>query len=178
MENSFAVFNQVTTFTAEINKLLTLLADTDSDHLYLCLDQKGTRHRSGTKSLEPSPQVLEELSAQLQTGLDTRSFWTTSNGDYHAMSLPELKATLLFSSDNNGSHDTPSHICRTVTLCLALFQSRQEHHKTLQRLEIQKKQFDRKFSVLEQKYQTILEENQKRLGSLWRRCSPSSQYIR
>jgi signal transduction histidine kinase/DNA-binding response OmpR family regulator len=161
MENSFAVFNQVTTFTAEINKLLTLLADTDSDHLYLCLDQKGTRHRSGTTSLEPSSQVLEELSNQILTGLDTQSFWTTSNGDYHALSLSELKATLLFSSDNNGSLDTPSPICRTVTLCLALFQSRQEHHKTLQRLEIQKKQFDRKFSVLEQKYQTILEENQK-----------------
>ncbi|MDO9041854.1 MAG: response regulator [Desulfocapsaceae bacterium] len=161
MENSFAVFNQVTTFTTEINELLSLLADTDSDHLYLCLDQKGTPHTSGTTSLEPSPQVLEELSAQIQTGLDAQSFWTTSNGDYHALSLPELKATLLFSSDHVSSQSAPSLICRIVQLCLTLFRVQQEHHKTLQRLDIQKKQFDRKFSVLEQKYQTILEENQK-----------------
>ncbi|MDP3696003.1 MAG: hybrid sensor histidine kinase/response regulator, partial [Desulfocapsaceae bacterium] len=161
MENSFAIFNQVTTFTAEINELLALLADTDGDHLYLCLDQKGTPHTSGTTSLEPSPQVLEELSAQIQTGLDAQSFWTTSNGDYHALSLPELKATLLFSSDHVSSQGVPSLICRIVKLCLTLFRVQQEHHKTLQRLDIQKKQFDRKFSVLEQKYQTILEENQK-----------------
>ncbi len=161
MENSFAVFNQVTTFITEINELLVLLADTDGDHLYLCLDQQGTLHRSGTTALDPSPQVLEEISAQIQTGLDAQSFWTTNNGNYHALSLPELKATLLFSSDHNGSQGAPSQICRTVKLCLTLFRIQQEHHKTLQRLEIQKKQFDRKFSVLEHKYQTILEENQK-----------------
>ncbi len=161
MENSFAVFNQVTTFTTEIKELLALLADTDGDHFYLCLDQEGKLHRNGATALDPSPQVLEELSTQIKTGLDSQSFWTTSNGAYHAISLPELKTTLLFSSDHNSSQDAPSHICRTVRLCLTLFRNQQEHHKAIQRLEIQKKQFDRKFSVLEQKYQTILEENQK-----------------
>ena len=161
MENSFAVFNQVTTFATEIKELLDLLAESDGDHLYLCLDQKGALYKSGITSIEPPPQVWEEFADQIKKGLDSQSFWTTSNGAYHALSLPELKATLLFSSDPINAQGAPLPIWRTVKLCLALFRSQQEHHKTLQRLDIQKKQFDRKFSVLEQKYQSILEENQK-----------------
>ncbi|MDD3815517.1 MAG: response regulator [Desulfocapsaceae bacterium] len=161
MDNSFAVFNQITTFTPEIKELLDLLAETDQDHFYLCIDHQGKSQSAGLPSRQAPPEIMEELAAQITTGLDSQSFWTTSTGSYHALALPDLKATLLFSIDD-GHHETrPSNICRTVKLCLALFRSRQERKKTLQHLDIQKKQFDRKFSVLENKYQTILEENEK-----------------
>ncbi len=161
MDNSFSVFTQTTTFTSEIKELLDLLADTDQDHFYFCIDHEGKLQSAGLPSLHPSPQVMEEIATQIKTGLDVQSLWTTSTGSYHALPLPDLKATLLFSSDDGRHRTWPSNICRTVKLCLALFRSRQEHKKISQRLDIQKKQFDRKFSVLEKKYQTILEENEK-----------------
>ncbi len=166
MNNSFAVFNQKVTFTAEINELLSLLTDSAADHLYLCLDQDANLHSAGAMTLHPTPQVMDELTQQAKSGLNGQSFWTTSDSSFHAIALPELKASLFFSSDTIGNNSDdlqahPSAICRIVKLCLTLFQGRLEHRQTLQRLDIQKKQFDRKFSVLEQKYQSILEENQK-----------------
>ncbi|MFH2123923.1 MAG: response regulator [Pseudomonadota bacterium] len=160
MDNSFAVFNQITSFTPEIQELLDLLAETDHNHFYLCIDHNGLVQTAGQPSLYPPPQIMEELVTQIKTGQDIQPGWTTSIGFYHALSLPDLKATLLFSDDD--CLETPSsNICKSVKLCLALFQCRQEQKKTLQHLDIQKKQFDRKFSVLEKKYQTILEENEK-----------------
>ncbi|MDO8947482.1 MAG: response regulator [Desulfocapsaceae bacterium] len=161
MDKSFAVFNQIATFTPEIKDFLDLLADTDKDHFYLCIDHEGKLQSAGLPSLFPPPQIMEELATQIKTGLAIQPLWTTSTASYHALALPDLKATLLFSCDA-GCHETPlSNICRTVKLCLTLFRCRQEQKKTLQHLDIQKKQFDRKFSVLEKKYQTILEENEK-----------------
>jgi signal transduction histidine kinase/DNA-binding response OmpR family regulator len=163
MEDSFAIFNQTVTFSEEIGELLALLADTDREHLYLCLDQEGHLHQAGATSRSSSREVLDELSSQIQNGLELQkdlTVWSSAHGPYHIFPLPELKATLLFSVSDNQLLPS-SDICRTVRLCLALFSSRQEQKKILQRLDIQRKQFDRKFSVLEKKYQTILEENQK-----------------
>ena len=163
MNTSFAIFNQTVTFTGEIKEFLELLADTASEHLYLCLDQEGHLHQAGATARPSSREVVDELSSQLQNGLELHKdmpVWSSAHGPYHVFPVPELKATLLFSASDNPLMPS-SDICRTVKLCLALFFSRQEQKKILQRLDIQKKQFDRKFSVLEQKYQTILEENQK-----------------
>ncbi|MBW6520058.1 MAG: response regulator [Desulfoarculaceae bacterium] len=163
MENSFAIFNQAATFTAEIKEFLALLADTDGDHLYICLDQEGQRHQAGTTAHCPAREIMEELSSQIQSSLKGQHnipVLPSANGPFHILPLPELKATLLFSSDDRPDRSSDT-IRRTVNLCLALFNNRQEQRKALQRLDIQKKQFDRKVSVLEKKYQTILEENQK-----------------
>ena len=163
MENSFSIFNQTVTFTNEIKELLVLLADGDENHLYICIDKEGFLHHAGRTTPQSSSQeIIEELSARIKAGLNLQNdspVWPSAHGPYHIYPLPELQATLLFSGYNDPN--TPADICRTVTLCLGLFHSQQEQKKTLQRLDIQKKQFDRTFSVLEQKYQTILEENQK-----------------
>lgn len=163
MENSFAIFNQAATFTEEIKEFLALLADTDGDHLYICLDQQGQRHQAGTTTHCSSREIMEELSSQIQISLRGQHnipVRPSAHGPFHILPLPELKATLLFSSDDSPDRSSDA-IRRTVNLCLALFNNRQEQRKALQRLAIQKKQFDRKVSVLEKKYQTILEENQK-----------------
>jgi len=167
MENSFAIFNRTITFTSEIKEFLALLAENAGDHFFLCLDGEGKEHRAGATAPHPSPLIMEEVSTRIKAGLDTPSAIPIGNGAFHLLSLPELNASLLFSTDDsrggsgNGSGKTSTDIRRIVKLCHALFQSRQELQKTLQRLDIQKKQFDRKFSVLENKYQTILEENEK-----------------
>ena len=163
MKNSFAIFNQPHIFISEIKEFLDLLADTAGEHLYLCIDEEGNEYSAGVSALRPSLSVMEEISSQIKNGLEGQSIITTCDGAFHLFPLPEMKAILLFSADvpHNVPGQTTSDITRIVKLCHALFQSRQEHRKTLQRLDIQKKQFDRKFSVLENKYQTILEENEK-----------------
>jgi signal transduction histidine kinase/DNA-binding response OmpR family regulator len=164
MKKDFAIFEQVKTFTSEIQEFLTLLVDTDKEHFYLCIDEEGREYSAGNTTQRPTPQVMEEISGQIKTKPNTLAVWATSNGAYHILVLPELKATLLFNTEANGSDgcgpDATTDICRIVTLCYSLFQSRQEQQRSLHRLAVQKRQFDRKISVLGKKYQTILEENQ------------------
>ena len=47
------------------------------------------------------------------------------------------------------------------SLCCTLFSNRQQTAAAYKKLDIQKKQFNRKFSVLEKKYQATLEDNEK-----------------
>ncbi len=163
MDNSFAIFNQTIDFSNEIKELLTLLADTDEHYFYICVDHDGhLLHAGHAPCHAAATEIIAELSSQLQQGLNVQDNllgWQSSHGLFQVYPLPNLQATLLVTSDS-GDIQT-SNIYRIVKLCLALFDCRQEQQKSLQRLDIQKKQFNRKFSVLEKKYQTILEENQK-----------------
>ena len=164
MENRFAIFNQTITYSTKIKAFLALLEVNARDHFFLCIDEVGKEYRAGRADLHPASSVMAEVSARIKTGLDGLSPIPVSNGAYHLLSLPEMKAALLFSTEADGcggNKDVSLGICRIVQLCHALFQSGQEQQKISQRLDIQKKQFDRKFSVLEHKYQTILEENEK-----------------
>ncbi len=162
MDTSFAIFNQTIDFTNEIKELLTLLADTDENYFYICVDHDGHLLHAGQAPGHAATEIIAELASQIQHGLnvqDNLPGWQSTHGPFQVYPLPNLQATLLFTSDS-GDIQT-SNIYRIVKLCLALFDSRQEQQKSIQRLDIQKKQFNRKFSVLEKKYQTILEENQK-----------------
>ena len=164
MEDRFAIFNQTITYTTEITEFLALLGATAGDHFFLCIDAAGKEYRAGRADLlHPASPVMAEVSARITAGFDGQSPIPISNGAYHLLSLPEMKAALLFSADgdHNDNKNNSSGIGRIIQLCHALFQSGREQQKILQRLDIQKKQFDRKFSVLEHKYQTILEENEK-----------------
>ncbi len=162
MDTSFAIFNQTIDFTNEIKEILTLLADTDENYFYICVDHDGHLLHAGQAPGQAANAIIAELASQIQHGLnvqDNLPDWQSSHGPFQVYPLPNLQSTLLFTSDS-GDIQT-SNIYRIVKLCLALFDCRQEQQKSLQRLDIQKKQFNRKFSVLEKKYQTILEENQK-----------------
>jgi two-component system, sensor histidine kinase and response regulator len=163
MKNSFTIFNQPLTFSADIREFLDLLVDTAGDRYYLCIDEGGKEYSAGTAALRPSLSALEEVSSRMKQGSAEQAMVTTRDGTLHLFPLPEMKAVLLFSADEPGNHHGPGSAAITtiVKLCHALFQSRQDGQKILQHLHIQKKQFDRKFSVLENKYQTILEENEK-----------------
>ncbi len=162
MDTSFAIFNQTIDFTNEIKELLTLLADTDEKYFYICVDHDGHLLHAGQAPAQAATEIIAELASQIQHGLniqDNLPSWQSGHGPFQVYPLPNLQATLLFTSD--GGDIQTSNIKRIVKLCLALFDCRQEQQKSLQRLDIQKKQFNRKFSVLEKKYQSILEENQK-----------------
>ncbi len=163
MKNSFAIFNQPVTTSTEIMEFLDLLADSGGEHFYLCIDEEGKEYSAGMPALRPPLSAMKEVFSQIEKGLQAPSILTTGDGALYLFPLPEMKATLLFSAGDPCRDICPTSFSITgiVKLCRALLQSRQDLEKTLQRLHIQKKQFDRKFSVLENKYQTILEENEK-----------------
>ncbi len=78
---------------------------------------------------------------------------------YFTVEVPEIERVLLFGRrDQDSRMQDPACL---ISLALELFFSRREHQKVFKKLTIQKKQFDRKFQVLETKYQEMLEETQR-----------------
>ncbi len=75
----------------------------------------------------------------------------------HSLDLPALGLTLLFTQ----KEATPRDDARLIGMAVDLFFAQQELQKTLKKLAIQKRQFDRKSQVLETKYQEMLEETQR-----------------
>ena len=75
----------------------------------------------------------------------------------HSLDLPALGLTLLFTQKETTPHDD----ARLIGMAVDLFFTQQELQKTLKKLAIQKRQFDRKSQVLETKYQEMLEETQR-----------------
>ena len=71
---------------------------------------------------------------------------------FHARYLPESKAVLIFHLPNG-----MPQLC--VDLCIRLFFSEKRLSENERFLETRKKQFDRKFGVLEKKYQEIMADN-------------------
>lgn len=150
MAASFAIFDTVTSYQQEIDNLLQLLDSTVPDTSYTLIDHNKKEH-STQKGLVPKTTCIEKCMALLK---NNDAPYTPVSGDeeWSAIALPEIKSTLFF---------TPSDHSKLLSLTCALFGSRQQTVAAHKRLDIQKKQFDRKFSVLEKKYQATLEENEK-----------------
>lgn len=157
MERRFALLHETPTLVSELEDFLALLAETAGDCFYLGLDAEGHWHRARTAAPSPSSRIMEEAKEGAKTAHATPTALPIANGACHLLFLPELNALLLYGVA--ATHGTDIH--RIVKLCRTLFLTRRELKKSVSHLEIRKNQFDRKFSVLENKYQAILEENEK-----------------
>ncbi|MDP3481119.1 MAG: response regulator [Desulfoprunum sp.] len=82
-----------------------------------------------------------------------------SAAGYFAVTIPALELFLLFGRKDRDSRQ--QDLASLISLALDRFFIRKEQQKTIKKLTIQKKQFDRKFQVLETKYQEMLEETQR-----------------
>lgn len=150
MAANFAIFDTVTSYKKEINELLSLLDDSTPATSCFVIDHDNKKH--STSNVEyPDTTAITELTALLENSKKNDTA-ITSNSDWSAIKLPEIKSTLLF---------TPATHTDRVMLVSQLFGSNQQITAAQKRLDIQKKQFDRKFSVLEKKYQSTLEEKEK-----------------
>ncbi len=158
MTQNFAIFEPLTSYEEEIKELLMLLEETAAECFFLCLDHKGG-HVSTAEGIHPSSAIVDELTILLAEKQKPFICVTTENCAWHAIALPDIRATLFFTL--LPSSNVPSHLVRIIGLSCNLFASRLEKASVEKKLTIQKKQFDRKFSVLEKKYQTTLEDNEK-----------------
>ncbi len=75
-----------------------------------------------------------------------------------AMTIPGRQLTCL---GRLAEPETPGRISMLLATSVELFFSTREYHKTIKKLEIQKNQFNRKFAVLDNKHQEMLEETQR-----------------
>ena len=75
-----------------------------------------------------------------------------------AMAIPGQHLTCL---GRLAEPESPSRIGMLLATSVELFFTIRDYHKTVKKLEIQKNQFNRKFSVLDTKHQEMLEETQR-----------------
>ncbi len=78
---------------------------------------------------------------------------------YLAVDLPDHRHTLLFTRKSRDSGNEDASLL--ISLAVDLFFTRKEHQKTLEKLTIQKRQYDRKLQALEIRYQETLKETQR-----------------
>jgi len=157
MADSFAIFNAITSFQREIDELLQLLQDSVPDCFCVCIDSDGKQH---SKSKEPPPphSVIQELQSLLTDDKGEYNVVSTRDTLWSVISLAKIKSALYFIFPS----ETAKPFAKTsIRLCCTLFSSRQKTAAAYKKLDIQKKQFNRKFSVLEKKYQATLEDNEK-----------------
>lgn len=158
MAEYFSVFNTVTSYQQEIDDLLLTLTSSAPDCYYLCIDHNGGQHNGGKGKPLTSAQ-LNELKTLLQSSQKKCAVVVNNGEDCYAIVLPDINSKLFIRSP---SPDSPStRFSEVIALYCELFSSRQKTAAAQKKLDIQKKQFDRKFSVLEQKYQLTLEDNEK-----------------
>jgi len=150
MAAGFAIFDTITTYQQEIDELLQLLHSSVPDTSCLILDHNKKEH-STAQAKSPDNTTIAYLTTLLKETEKDYAVVTTDK-QWSAVALSEIKATLFFA---------PSDHAQTVSLACALFGSKQQTAASQKKLDIQKKQFDRKFSVLEKKYQATLEEKER-----------------
>lgn len=155
MPNNFTIFDTVTTYQNEILELLQLLMSNAPLCCCSCMDNHGVLHSTGTGH-HPRQSTIQHLLPQKAQQDDGEFPVMGQDGGWSAIALKPLKATLFFASAG-----TDSTCLALIQLCCKLFASRQETKAAQKKLSIQKKQFNRKFSVLETKYQATLEDNEK-----------------
>ncbi len=151
MAASFAIFDSVTSYQKEIEELLSLLQENAPAAPCFIIDHNDKRYSLVEVEQFPDKDCIKKLTA-LSREENNVGTVVKEGGDWSAIALLEIQATLFFASDIHAP---------LFSLACTYFSSKQQVVTAQKKLDIQKKQFDRKFSVLEKKYQATLEENEK-----------------
>ena len=157
MAESFSIFDRVISYECEIKELLQLLQNSAPECRYVCVDNDGKQHTNTNKTL-PSNLEVRELQELLAKNEKTFAIVKPKETPWSAIALTKIKSILCFIPPTTGDK-----VCfaENIRLCCKLFASRQETKAGHKKLDIHKKQYDRKFSVLEKKYQATLEDNER-----------------
>ena len=158
MPERFSVFQPIQAVSGEIEELLSFLSTTVDSFQFYCIDAEGKQYHSEHHPPLP-PKYISELQRKIHTFQEPNTVVTTTDGSCHAQTLPALHVTLI-SSCPNKVHLTAEDFT-LIRLAVTLFFAKQENTNLRIKLAIQKKQFDRKFLVLDKKYQEVMEETQR-----------------
>ncbi len=141
----------------ELTALLTHLEQETEHLLFFCLNHFGHSVASDHFPLETGQAIhyveeYEKKSSEVSFSVKDRPFFL--------LAVPDLHGYVLATAKQPEQNATSTWISTIIRLAVRLFLSHQETVETVNRLRIQKKQFDRKFAVLENKFQDIMAENE------------------
>jgi len=125
--------------------------------LFFCLDHCGHHVASDQFPLEadlaiPLIEEYQKKSSEVSFSFNHRSF--------ALLAVPDLQGYVLATAQAPEEDEASNWISTIIRLAVRLFLSHRETVETVNRLRIQKKQFDRKSAVLEKKFQDIMVENE------------------
>ena len=141
----------------ELAALRVHLEQETEDILFFCLDHSGRHVASADFPMETSQAIAsveenEKKSSELAFSVQDRMFFL--------LAVPDLRGYVL-ATPNDSSHPETRHwVAAVLRLAVRLFLAHRETVETVNRLRIQKKQYDRKSAVLEKKFQDIMVENE------------------
>jgi signal transduction histidine kinase/DNA-binding response OmpR family regulator len=149
-----------------INELIGLRTQLEQETellLFFCLNHSGHHVASDNFPLgaELAIQCIEEKekqSSEISFFLHNRSF--------ALLAVPDLQGYVLATAKDPKQADASGWISTIVRLGVRLFLAHRETEETVNRLRIQKKQFDRKSAVLEKKFQDIMVENEENYSKI------------
>jgi signal transduction histidine kinase/DNA-binding response OmpR family regulator len=140
----------------ELTALRTHLEHETEQLLFFCLNTFNNHAASDQFPLEPALakhyiKANEKKSSEIVFSVQDRS--------YFLLAVPDLKSYVL-ATPQKLQTDAGNWISTIIRLAVRLFLSHRKTVETVNRLRIQKKQFDRKSAVLEKKFQDIMAENE------------------
>jgi len=142
----------------ELTALRTHLEQETEELFFFCLDHSGHHVASAGFPLEAGLAIRhieenEKKSSELAFAAQGRMFFL--------LAVPDLQGYILATPSSSGQSKDAAHwVATIIRLAVRLFLAHRETTETVNRLRIQKKQFDRKSAVLEKKFQDIMAENE------------------
>lgn len=141
----------------ELTTLLTHLEQETDELLFFCLNHAGKHVASQGFPLSAIDAVAAVEENEKKSSEQT---FFINNQSFFLLAVPDLQGYVLATPSTN-EHLVIAHWGSTIVrLAVRLFLSHRETTETVNRLRIQKKQFDRKSAVLEKKFQDIMAENE------------------
>jgi signal transduction histidine kinase/DNA-binding response OmpR family regulator len=142
----------------ELTALRTHLEQETDELFFFCLDHAGHHVASDGFPLETAQAIryieeYEKKSSELTFSAQDRL--------YCLLAVPDLQGYILATPGYSDQREDTAHwVATIIRLAVRLFLAHRETTETVNRLRIQKKQFDRKSAVLERKFQDIMAENE------------------
>ncbi len=158
MPERFSIFQSPEEFSHEVDCLLSYLNQNIADGRFLIIDSQ-----EKSFSLEQGNQYNDEevitCIRHCRKHQHRSATGTSTNGAFHTFHLPDMKCTLVASLP--GEKQGADALAPRVQLALSSYLLQKENAELKKKLTIQKKQFERKFKVLDTKYQEVMEETQR-----------------
>ena len=156
---NFSLLHPQQEVESDINALLSHLFASCNGLEFSCLDNDKKLYQGQQGGQPLPPECVRELIEKVSAVQGSGTVVSTTGRSCHVQEIPQLNARLVAASP---SGDALSQETLTlITLTSDLFFERRESAGLRKRLSIQKKQFDRKFQVLDTKYLEVMEETQR-----------------
>ena len=151
------LFADLVDLLSELTSLLTHLEQETELLTCFCLNHDNLHVASpdfplGAQAASACIAEYEEQSSEVTFSIQERS--------YSLLAIPDLQACVLATPREPDRMEPGQWAPVILRLAVRLFLSHRETVETVNRLRIQKKQFDRKSAVLEKKFQDIMVENE------------------